>query len=120
MALKACTSCCSSAGVDSSGMRSRSDLAETEAATWVTSRNGRKPLRTSSQPSSPLSKAQSNSADHSQPLNVWQKALCAVTSSRISKVSRCRSEEHTSELQSLMRLSYAVFCLKNKNRQAES
>src|SRR3546814_1612457 len=25
-----------------------------------------------------------------------------------------RSEEHTSELQSLMRLSYAVFCLKNK------
>src|SRR3546814_9500438 len=25
-------------------------------------------------------------------------------------------EEHTSELQSLMRISYAVFCLKNKNR----
>src|SRR3546814_9960295 len=28
--------------------------------------------------------------------------------------SGCRSEEHTSELQSLMRISYAVFCLKNK------
>src|SRR3546814_3572645 len=28
-----------------------------------------------------------------------------------------RSEEHTSELQSLMRISYAVFCLKNKNTQ---
>src|SRR3546814_8622352 len=28
-----------------------------------------------------------------------------------------RSEEHTSELQSLMRISYAVFCLKNKNNQ---
>src|SRR3546814_5251158 len=27
---------------------------------------------------------------------------------------RCRSEEHTSELQSLMRISYAVFCLKKK------
>src|SRR3546814_2500845 len=27
-----------------------------------------------------------------------------------------RSEEHTSELQSLMRLSYAVFCLKNKKK----
>src|SRR3546814_3964470 len=27
---------------------------------------------------------------------------------------RSRSEEHTSELQSLMRISYAVFCLKNK------
>src|SRR3546814_8068614 len=28
-----------------------------------------------------------------------------------------RSEEHTSELQSLMRISYAVFCLKKKNIQ---
>src|SRR3546814_1040146 len=27
----------------------------------------------------------------------------------------CRSEEHTSELQSLMRISYAVFCLKKNN-----
>src|SRR3546814_5791707 len=31
-------------------------------------------------------------------------------------VSVRRSEEHTSELQSLMRISYAVFCLKKKNR----
>src|SRR3546814_7299096 len=30
---------------------------------------------------------------------------------------RFRSEEHTSELQSLVRISYAVFCLKKKNRQ---
>src|SRR3546814_1988212 len=30
-----------------------------------------------------------------------------------------RSEEHTSELQSLMRTSYAVFCLKTKNIQAD-
>src|SRR3546814_4991240 len=29
--------------------------------------------------------------------------------------ARIRSEEHTSELQSLMRISYAVFCLKKKN-----
>src|SRR3546814_2543855 len=28
----------------------------------------------------------------------------------------CRSEEHTSELQSLMRISYAVFCLKKKTQ----
>src|SRR3546814_9967906 len=28
----------------------------------------------------------------------------------------CRSEEHTSELQSLMRISYAVFCLKKKKK----
>src|SRR3546814_1033519 len=31
------------------------------------------------------------------------------------RANRCRSEEHTSELQSLMRNSYAVFCLKKKN-----
>src|SRR3546814_1967145 len=30
-----------------------------------------------------------------------------------------RSEEHTSELQSLLRISYAVFCLKNKKRAVE-
>src|SRR3546814_4901365 len=30
-----------------------------------------------------------------------------------------RSEEHTSELQSLMRISYAVFCLKKKNRDSD-
>src|SRR3546814_7748400 len=30
-----------------------------------------------------------------------------------------RSEEHTSELQSLMRISYAVFCLKKKNNKIE-
>src|SRR3546814_9558979 len=34
------------------------------------------------------------------------------------KCSFCgRSEEHTSELQSLMRISYAVFCLKKKKRK---
>src|SRR3546814_6426113 len=31
------------------------------------------------------------------------------------KVDAVRSEEHTTELQSLMRISYAVFCLKTKN-----
>src|SRR3546814_3925508 len=33
---------------------------------------------------------------------------------------RYRSEEHTSELQSLMRISYAVFCLKKKNNKTKS
>src|SRR3546814_10373945 len=35
-------------------------------------------------------------------------------------VERRRSEEHTSELQSLMRTSYAVFCLKKTKRQKKS
>src|SRR3546814_7832739 len=43
----------------------------------------------------------------------------ATTTSRRSNMSSswssARSEEHTSELQSLMRISYAVFCLKKKN-----
>src|SRR3546814_3403874 len=34
--------------------------------------------------------------------------------------SRPRSEEHTSELQSLMRISYAVFCLKKKNHHTKT
>src|SRR3546814_1346744 len=38
-----------------------------------------------------------------------------VLPDRIATLAR-RSEEHTSELQSLMRISYAVFCLKKKNR----
>src|SRR3546814_1292954 len=32
-------------------------------------------------------------------------------------LERMRSEEHTSELQSLMRISYAVFCLKKKKKK---
>src|SRR3546814_20349220 len=44
------------------------------------------------------------------------RALCQplVNASQFS--TAIRSEEHTSELQSLMRISYAVFCLKKKNR----
>src|SRR3546814_1531923 len=35
---------------------------------------------------------------------------------KLTEAGRTRSEEHTSELQSLMRISYAVFCLKKKNK----
>src|SRR3546814_2143809 len=37
-----------------------------------------------------------------------------------SGVHMVRSEEHTSELQSLMRISYAVFCLKTKTAQGQT
>src|SRR3546814_5320020 len=36
---------------------------------------------------------------------------------RADWIARIRSEEHTSELQSLMRISYAVFCLKKKKKR---
>src|SRR3546814_4379348 len=42
------------------------------------------------------------------------KRLCGC---RSSPGNPSRSEEHTSELQSLMRISYAVFCLKKKQQQ---
>src|SRR3546814_1637745 len=42
--------------------------------------------------------------------------LAARSEGQRSRPGR-RSEEHTSELQSLMRISYAVFCLKKKNKQ---
>src|SRR3546814_6185104 len=38
------------------------------------------------------------------------------THEQASRKARLRSEEHTSELQSLMRISYAVFCLKKKKK----
>src|SRR3546814_9689932 len=48
------------------------------------------------------------------PETSWQFQLLIFAA--ISVVSiLVRSEEHTSELQSLMRISYAVFCLQNKN-----
>src|SRR3546814_4793076 len=40
---------------------------------------------------------------------------CALLSRRLFLRRLLRSEEHTSELQSLMRISYAVFCLKKKH-----
>src|SRR3546814_3351098 len=39
---------------------------------------------------------------------------------KVAKQLWARSEEHTSELQSLMRISYAVFCLKKKNTASSS
>src|SRR3546814_4666224 len=43
----------------------------------------------------------------------WRSPCSANSCARCSK-RPTRSEEHTSELQSLMRISYAVFCLKKK------
>src|SRR3546814_3358317 len=39
---------------------------------------------------------------------------------RLDRLAEERSEEHTSELQSLMRISYAVFCLKKKKQRDTS
>src|SRR3546814_5953280 len=47
------------------------------------------------------------------PLDVAEQEVQAAINAATSLL---RSEEHTSELQSLMRISYAVFCLKKKNK----
>src|SRR3546814_3359065 len=49
-------------------------------------------------------------ADHEQEIAAGQASEAGIECSQYE-----RSEEHTSELQSLMRISYAVFCLKKKN-----
>src|SRR3546814_3877755 len=53
-----------------------------------------------------------------QPSESMQRMIRRIQSSKrsTSDLTCTRSEEHTSELQSLMRTSYAVFCLKKKQR----
>src|SRR3546814_1896629 len=46
-----------------------------------------------------------------------QRGTSSRSSSAATTSSTLRSEEHTSELQSLMRISYAVFCLKKKKQK---
>src|SRR3546814_10243198 len=48
---------------------------------------------------------------------VGQGAQLTDTVRNLYKEATKRSEEHTSELQSLMRISYAVFCLKKKKKE---
>src|SRR3546814_10291887 len=48
--------------------------------------------------------------------NNWQLVNVAKGETLSHVFERLRSEEHTSELQSLMRISYAVFCLKKKKK----
>src|SRR3546814_10161060 len=55
------------------------------------------------------------SANSTSAANVVSTNLCQIAQDSLScNAGERRSEEHTSELQSLMRISYAVFCLKKK------
>src|SRR3546814_1952722 len=66
-----------------------------------------------------LQRVQDNDADFVAPIDMLRELTAdnrAYVESlrRASDICDQRSEEHTSELQSLMRISYAVFCLKKK------
>src|SRR3546814_9244700 len=52
-------------------------------------------------------------------LNVVRGINFSVRDENLHCVAGSRSEEYTSELQSLMRISYAVFCLKNKRNERQ-
>src|SRR3546814_4685351 len=56
---------------------------------------------------------------HAVALAIWQSGdlVGHVSPEDFASMINTRSEEHTSELQSLMRISYAVFCLQKKNKQ---
>src|SRR3546814_10386800 len=58
-------------------------------------------------------------AAYDDAMNELAKARNELANARAqsNNASAARSEEHTSELQSLMSLSYAVFCLKKKNHE---
>src|SRR3546814_3780490 len=54
------------------------------------------------------------------PFPIWRQRHSQSANPRIHMVQSRRSEEHTSELQSLMRISYAVFCLNTKKADLQS
>src|SRR3546814_12657360 len=57
-----------------------------------------------------------NAASRAAMARRMQAARHLVSADLSQACRRARSEEHTSELQSLMRISYAVFCLKKKKK----
>src|SRR3546814_8168796 len=62
---------------------------------------------------SPTTRSKARSTAFIRSSSSRPKGLLIFERGRVESLSR--SEEHTSELQSLMRISYAVFCLKKKN-----
>src|SRR3546814_3094747 len=66
----------------------------------------------SSWESAPLDNLDAGLDVHAAPPDPVLDQTVAESSSRSGELTHLRSEEHTSELQSLMRISYAVFCLK--------
>src|SRR3546814_4282265 len=53
-------------------------------------------------------------------LNSYHRRVLEIVGSQLQSEAKTRSEEHTSELQSLMRISYAVFCLKKKKKTKQT
>src|SRR3546814_6387167 len=68
----------------------------------------------------PTRRASDLSSPRARRTRICPASPCAAPcTGRPPEISPMRSEEHTSELQSLMRISYAVFCLKKKIRATQ-
>src|SRR3546814_1715253 len=88
---------------------------ELSDAAWrsVAVRIGRAPRRRGERPPGPQRRAR----DIAEAVGLCVPAEAGTQGTYESRVTLRRSEEHTSELQTLMRNSYAVFCLKKQNHQ---
>src|SRR3546814_1544951 len=58
--------------------------------------------------------------DEGMLIGISSGATLAAIDQKLAELPPGRSEEHTSELQSLMRISYAVFCLKKKKKSTNN
>src|SRR3546814_2679373 len=65
----------------------------------------------------PMERRITHSCGHEQTHSIYGMFAADAGSIIAMRLMTDRSEEHTSELQSLMRISYAVFCLKKKKQQ---
>src|SRR3546814_2728701 len=100
----------------------RSTLPQHGTVTMVNSSNGEFTYTNNGDGATSDSFVMTDASDNPFTLNV---AIAAPASSivvspgalPVMRAGAPRSEEHTSELQHLMRISYAVFCLKKKNKQ---
>src|SRR3546814_8088147 len=103
---------CSSSVRSSDGWRSREKVGA--AMKTSNARRGARDGRVSVQQSSRAGPLATYGADMDQRISIVTLGVHDLGRSRRFYEDLGRSEEHTSELQSLMRISYAVFCLKKK------
>src|SRR3546814_12277768 len=85
-------------------------------STWPSSPTSERPPHRSTDSATLAAWRAGSGGDGGYTSCAWSLALRAGRRAHAAPRHPTRSEEHTSELQSLMRISYAVFCLKKKNK----
>src|SRR3546814_2269300 len=102
---------CSSDLISLPGLKYGTRLASTSTVSPV---RGLRPVRASR---ARVEKAP-NPRSSTRPSSASRAVISSKKVETIASTSRSRSEEHTSELQSLMRLSYAVFCMQKQKQNS--